>query len=181
MKNHILFSFLGAVILFIWSFLSWAAINLHQDEQTYTPLEKDVLSAIAETGLEQGMYALGQGDPTGGQEAQWAEWESDFKGKPWGVLNYQSNMEMSMGMNMFRGFTKDLLIAALVFMLLSMIKEVSYKKAVIMCLSIGLIAFMTEYYNGYIWFKTPGIYAHLLDAVVPWTLLGLLGGKLAVK
>ena len=78
MKNHILFSFLGAIILFIWSFLSWAAINLHQDEQTYTPLEKDVLSAITETGLEPGMYALGQGDPTGGHEAQWVEWESDL-------------------------------------------------------------------------------------------------------
>ena len=86
-----------------------------------------------------------------------------------------------MGMNMFRGFTKDLLIAALVFMLLSMIKDISYKTAVIMCLSIGLIAFMAEFYNSYIWFKTPGIYAHLIDAVVPWTLLGLLGGKLAVK
>ena len=179
MKNHILFTLIGGVILFIWSFISWAGINFHIDEQCYTPLESELLSVIAETGIEPGMYALGQGDASKGQEAQWAEWEADFEGKPWAVLNYIEKSEMTMGMNLFHGFSMNLLVAAILFLILNQIKALNYRQAIIICVSIGFIAFMMEYYNGYIWFKSPGIYAHLLDAVVPWTLLGLLGGKFA--
>ncbi|PCJ81036.1 MAG: hypothetical protein COA49_06965 [Bacteroidetes bacterium] len=179
MKNHILFTLIGGVILFIWGFLSWAGINFHIDEQAYTPLETEILSAIAETGLEPGMYALGQGDATLGQEGQISDWEANFKGKPWGVLNYIETADMSMGLNLFRGFSMNLFVTALLFMILNQIKELDYKKSIMICVGIGLITFMMEFYNGYIWFKSPGIYAHLIDAIIPWTFLGMLGGKFA--
>jgi hypothetical protein len=72
------------VILFIWAFLSWAGINLHIEEQQYTPLEAEVLAAIAETGLEPGMYAMGQGSPEGGEDAKWAGLVGKFSGEALG-------------------------------------------------------------------------------------------------
>jgi hypothetical protein len=173
-----LFTLAGGTIIFIWAFLSWAGINLHIEEQQYTPLEADVLAAIAETGLEPGMYAMGQGSPEGGEEAKWADWVENFQDKPWGVLNYQASNEMTFGMNLFRGFSIDLIIAFLLFSLMSKVNASSLKEVLIVTLTIGFIAFLIEDYSGYIWFKSPGIMAHLIDAVVPWSLLGLVYWKM---
>tara|TARA_B110000211_G_C13878777_1_gene464216 strand:- start:461 stop:574 length:114 start_codon:yes stop_codon:yes gene_type:complete len=37
-------------------------------------LEADVLAALAETGLQPGIYALGMGNATLEQDARWADW-----------------------------------------------------------------------------------------------------------
>tara|TARA_B110000091_G_scaffold198331_1_gene227235 strand:+ start:74 stop:616 length:543 start_codon:yes stop_codon:yes gene_type:complete len=180
MKKHLIFSVIGGLIFFVWGFISWAGANLHEEEQTYTPLESEVLSAIASTGLKTGMYALGQGDKTLGMDAQWNDWVANFKGKPWGRLNYQPNMQVTMEMNLFRSFTKCLVIAAILNAILGMINTPVMKTTITFCVAIGFMGFMSEFYTSYIWYKTPGIYAHILDATVPWELVGVLAGKMKI-
>ena len=55
MKKQFLFSLAGGLLLFIWQFVSWGAVNFHADQQAYTPLETELLATIAESGLEPGM------------------------------------------------------------------------------------------------------------------------------
>ena len=91
MKKQLLFSFVGALVLFFWQFVSWGIENnLHIDQQQYTDKQEVLLEAIAETGLEPGMYALGK--PAGMTEEDMRYWEETFRGKPWGVLNYQARL-----------------------------------------------------------------------------------------
>jgi hypothetical protein len=178
MRNHIIFSVLGGLIFFVWQSISWSGANFHSAEQTYTPLETAVLGAIAETGLEPGMYVLGMSDPALEQEDRWAQWEANFKGKPWGVLNYQASNDMTIGMNMFRGYCISVIAAALLFLLLSRTTGLTISRAVTTAVAIGFIGFLVEPYSYSIWYKTPGVIIHLLDGVLPWAILGLLAGRM---
>lgn len=182
MRNHIIFTVVGAIVLFIYQFLSWAAINLHSDQQQHTPLETELLQSIADSGLEPGMYALGQGDPSNGQEAMWADWTENFKGKPWAVLNYiESNDMDDMASNMTRSFLVDLFAAALLFFMLSKTSISGLKDTSILLIGMGLLAFITEPYTYSIWYKMPGMTAHLIDAIVPWFILAFLWTKLGTN
>lgn len=182
MRNHIIFSIVGAIVLFIYQFLSWAAINLHSDQQRYTPLETEILEYLGESGLEPGMYAVGQGNPEGGQEAMWADWTENFKGKPWAVINYiESNDMDDMASNLSRSFLVDLFAAALLFFMLSKTNVSGLRDTSILLIGMGLLAFIVEPYTYSIWYKMPGMTAHLIDAIVPWFILALLYNKLRNK
>jgi hypothetical protein len=43
MKKHFLFALIGAAILFIWQFMSFAMPNFHKAAQGYTPLQDSLL------------------------------------------------------------------------------------------------------------------------------------------
>jgi hypothetical protein len=106
------------------------------------------------------------------------DWSENFQGKPWGVLNYQASNDMTFGMNLFRGLSIDLIIAFLLFSLLAKVNAGSLKEVLFITVSIGFMAFLVGPYSGYIWFKEPGIFAHLIDAIVPWSLLGMVFWKM---
>jgi len=42
MKKTILFALLGALIIFVWQFISFAMPNFHKASMTYTPLQEEV-------------------------------------------------------------------------------------------------------------------------------------------
>ncbi|MBK7031416.1 MAG: hypothetical protein IPH45_20475 [Bacteroidales bacterium] len=102
MTRKLLFSLIGAIILFAWLFLSNAMPNFHKAASTYTPKQAELLQKIQESGLEEGMYMLGQPDPKLSQAEKQAFMES-MDGKPWAVLNYHRSNSMSMVMPMIRG------------------------------------------------------------------------------
>jgi len=45
--------------------------------------------------------------------------------------------------------------------------------------AVGMISYFLEPYSDFIWYKTPGIVAHLMDGIIPWAVLGALAGKMA--
>lgn len=164
-------------MLFLWQFVSWGIENnLHIDQQQYTDKQEVLLEAIAETGLEPGMYALGK--PAGMTEEDMRYWEETFRGKPWGVLNYQASFDANMGSNLLRGFAVDLVIAFILFSMLAKVNATALSDALFITVGIGLVAFLAEPYIYHIWYKTPGMFAHLIDAVVPWSLLGAIWWKM---
>ena len=63
MKKTLLFMLIGGAIIFVWGFISFAMPNFHKASAEYTPLQDEVLSAFEKSGLEEGMYYLGQPDP----------------------------------------------------------------------------------------------------------------------
>jgi uncharacterized membrane protein YeaQ/YmgE (transglycosylase-associated protein family) len=178
MKKHLLYTLIGGTILFFWQFLSHAALNLHADAQQYTPVQSEILDAIAAAGLEPGQYMLGQPGPTETME----EWESAMdalEGNPWGLLNYQTVDHSDMIMPLIRGYLIAFIVAALFFWLVSNLKAVDVKKGLLVGVAVGMISYFLEPYSDFIWYKTPGIVAHLMDGIIPWAVLGALAGKMA--
>jgi len=70
-----------------WRFISFAIPNIHKAGMEYTPMQDEILSAIEKTGLEEGMYMLGQPDPELSRDDYNSAMEK-YEGKPWAVLGW---------------------------------------------------------------------------------------------
>ncbi len=180
MKQKILFSVIGGLILFIWQFLSFAMPNFHQSSMTYTPQQEEILNYLDEIGMEKGMYALGQPDPSLSQEEQQKQMEN-FAGKPWAVINYHETMEMDMVMPMVRGIIITIITAFLLFWLFTQQKNPTLLNRILLSLAVGIISFLYFPYSNFIWYKEPDIWAYFADGIVPWLILGFIGHKMALK
>lgn len=178
MKRKLLFSLIGAIVIFTWQFLSYAMPNFHKSASVYTPAQDSIMKALEKQGLKEGMYFLGQPDPALSQAEQQAAMEK-MDGKPWAVLNYHETNAMSMAMNMSRGFLVCFVIAFLLFWLFLQQKNPTLMNRMLLALAVGMIGFFFEPYTNFIWYKAPDIFAHFADAVFPWLLLGLIGHKMA--
>jgi glycerol uptake facilitator-like aquaporin len=178
MKRKLIFSFIGAIIIFAWQFISYAMPNFHKSAARYTPAQDSILQAIAKQGLGEGMYFLGQPDPSLSRAEQEAAMEK-MDGKSWAVINFHETNSMSMGMNMFRGFLVCFVISFLLFWLFLQQKDPSLTNRLFLSLAVGMIGFFFVPYTNFIWYKAPDIFAHFADAIVPWVLLGFIGHKMA--
>ena len=178
MKKKILFSLLGAVIIFLWQFISFALVNLHQSSMEYTTAQEEILQALEASGLQEGMYFLGQPDPSLSPDERDIE-SKKFAGKPFAIINYQKSMSMDMVMPMIRGFLVAFVISWLLFWIFLQQKDPSLKNRMILALSVGLIGFFFTPYTNFIWFKNPDIFAYFADGIVPWIFLGFIGHKMA--
>ena len=60
------------------------------------------------------------------------------------------------------------------FGLLDKVADVNTTQSILYACTVGLFTFLVVPYTNYIWYQTPDIWAHLLDALVPYTLIGAL-------
>ena len=178
MKRKLLFSLIGAIVIFAWQFLSYAMPNFHKSAAVYTPLQDSILKMCEKQGLREGMYFLGQPDPSLSM-AQQEEIMKKLDGKPWAVINYHESNTMSMAMNMIRGFLVCFVISFLLFWLLIQQKDPTLTNRLLISLSVGMIGFFFVPYTNFIWYKAPDIFAHFADAIIPWMILGFIGHKMA--
>lgn len=178
MTKHLLFSLIGGIILFAWLFLSNAMPNFHKAATTYTPKQAELLQKIQEIGLDEGMYMLGQPDPSLSQAEQKASMDA-MEGQPWAVLNYHKSNSMNMAMPMIRGVLVCFVVAFLLFWLFLQQKTPSLKNRLFLALAVGLIGFFFIPYSSFIWYKEPDIFAYFADAIFPWLILGFIGHKMA--
>ena len=180
MKRKLLFSLIGAIVIFAWQFLSYAMPNFHKSAARYTPAQDSILNMIEKQGLKEGMYFLGQPDPSLSQAEQQAAMEK-MDGKPWAIINYHETNTMSMAMNMTRGFLVCFVISFLLFWLFLQQKNPTLMNRLFLALAVGMIGFFFVPYTNFIWYKAPDIFAHFADAIVPWVILGFIGHKMAPK
>jgi len=175
MKNRILFALVGGLVLFVWQFLAFAMPAFHMSSMEYTPLQDELLAAIEATGLESGMYVLGQPSPEEAMDGESMEaWQVAHEGKGWARINFDKTHSYSMGLNMLRGLLVCMVIAWMLHALLACMHQPSLRTRLTVAIGVGFIGFLFIPYTSYIWFKEPDIWAHLLDAVVPWAALGAL-------
>jgi hypothetical protein len=178
MKRKLLFSAIGAIIIFAWQFFSNAMPNFHKSASQYTAAQDEILQKLEELGINEGMYFLGQPDPLLSKAEQQASIDK-MDGKPWGVINYHKVNSMNMGMNMIRGFLICFVISFLLFWLFQQQKDPSLKNRLFLSLTVGMIGFFFVPYTNFIWYKAPDIFAHFADGIVPWLILGFVGHKMA--
>ena len=176
--------FLGALLLFVWQFISWAAFNFHEKAQRHTPQQDSILAYIQGLGLEEGQYLLPQPGPGATAEMQQA-FMKEQQGKPWVLLAIHHRNNTSMWMPMLRGFLVDLLIVWMLFALLdAMLKGISPSKrwtmGILYSMTIGLVGYFAIDYTQFIWYQSHDILASLMDGVVPWAILGAIHGVFQV-
>jgi hypothetical protein len=175
MKKAIIGSVVGAIIIFIWQFLSFGIINFHKSGQNYTDKQDAIMSFLNSQDLKEGGYVM----PSVPETASRSEMEAAMNatdGKPWAKIEYHYKAQNSMNamvMNMLRGFLVNLVILLLFCWLVSKMTAPSFGTIVTTALVVGFIAFLNEPYTGFIWYKTFDIWAYFLDAIVAWGLMGL--------
>ena len=159
----------GAILLFIWQFISWGAVNFHADEQRYSVHQDSIVSFLSDK-LEEGTYFL-PNVPPGADKATMEKYMQEYGGKPWAIISYHKSMETSMTMNMIRAFVADLLAVIFLIMVLVQIRDLNFMKSFCFAITIGLIGFLTVTYLNTIWFKNPAL-DDLIDVLVSWGLVG---------
>jgi hypothetical protein len=170
MRKQLIGTAVGALILFVWQFLSWSALQVHKAEFTYTPNQDKIMEALNQNLTEEGTYMM-PGVPPGSSYEQEAAAMESGRGKPWASVTYHKSLNTDMGMNMFRGFVVDLLAAFLLVWLLLKFETLNLKTAVQTSVAVGVIGYLTIPYLNSIWFEGNSI-GHLIDALVPWSLVG---------
>lgn len=178
MKHKLLFSLIGAIVIFAWQFLSYAMPNFHKSATAYTPAQDSILNMLEKQGLSEGMYYLGQPDPSLSKAEQQSSMEA-YEGKPWAVINYHKANSMDMTMPMIRGIMVCFVISFLLFWLFVQQKSPTLTNRILLSLAVGMIGFFFTPYTNFIWYKEPDIFAHFADAIVPWVILGFIGHKMA--
>jgi hypothetical protein len=172
MKKLFIGSIVGGIIIFIWQFLSWAALNLHHASQEYTPKQDSVLSYLNSQFSEDGSYMLPNYPPGTSREEMEKQMESR-KGKPWVQIQYHKELNVSMGGNIFRELIVDIIMVAFACWILMKISAPGFGTIFTACLFIGVIAFIHSPYTIHIWYHKADIMAHLADALVSWSLCGI--------
>jgi hypothetical protein len=51
-------SLVGGIILFVWQFLTWGMLNLHEAQQRYTPKQDSVLAYLGSQFSEDAAYMM---------------------------------------------------------------------------------------------------------------------------
>ena len=169
MNKLIIGALVGALILFIWQFLSWSMLNIHASNFQHSADQDKVLAAME--GLEEGSYFLPT-VPEGTSQEDRETFMEGRVGKPWAMVNYHKSLEFSMGMNMIRGFVADFIGLLLLCWLLLKIQPRDFKTGLLGALAVGLIGYLTIHYINATWFETNSI-PDLIDSVVGWGLVGL--------
>jgi hypothetical protein len=172
MKQKLIASLVGGLIIFLWQFLSFAAVNLHEPAQGRTEKQEVIMNFLNSQGLSEGGYYM----PMPAKGSSRDEWEANMKaneGKPWALLQYHSKLENTMGMNMVRGYLTDVVIVFLFCWLIGQMRNRSFRNILIAALITGGIVFLNSAYTGSIWYQFFDVWAHLADAVVSWGLVGV--------
>jgi magnesium-transporting ATPase (P-type) len=175
MKKTIIGSIVGALIIFIWQFLSFALLNFHKPAQQYTEKQDAIMSFLESQGLKEGGYFM-PGVPETASQSEAQEVMKASDSKPWARIEYHNKAENStnaMVMNMVRGFLVNVVIVFLFCWLIGKITNPGFGIILGGALAIGIIGFLNQPYTGFIWYKSFDIWASFLDAIVMWGLSGI--------
>jgi hypothetical protein len=172
MKKLIIGSLVGGLLIFIWQFLSFVAINFHEPFQSYTPKQDSILNFLEQIGLEEGGYYM-PGLPEGSTREQHEAAMKDAEGKPWASIPYHKAWKNDMVISMVRGFLVDVIIVMLFCWIVGKMNAPSGGTIISGALAMGMIVYLNAPYTASIWYEIFDAWAFLLDAVVSWLLVGI--------
>ena len=174
MKKWLIGSLVGAILVFLWQFLSWTILPIHSGEAKYTPAQTEILNAISANLKEDGTYMLPTLAP-GATAEEHQKAMTDLEGKPWATVIYRSSYKLDMVMPLIRGFLIDLVLVIILIYVLTRAGIPTSMRIFAGSVAVGLFTFLAGPYTMHNWFQTTtGSYiGHFLDALVAWGLCGL--------
>lgn len=174
MKKWLIGSLVGGVIIFLWQFLSWSTLGIHDAAFKYHPAQDSIMRFLSSTFTEDGSYMLPTVKPGTSQKEHQAVAEQ-MDGKPWASVIYHKEFRYDMVRPMIRAF---LVGVFLVFTLIYILTRGGVPipiRVVAGSVATGLFTFLWGPYMGHNWFDLPMemILGDLVDALVAWGLCGL--------
>lgn len=172
MKQTIIGTLVGGLLLFIWQFLSWAILDLHRPAQDYTPKQDSILSYLNQHLEKEGGYFLPT-VPKGSSADEMQALEKEMTGKPWATIQYHSSYDANMTSNMVRALAVNIVILMLLLRIIQKLTTQTFMEIFALCFLTGIIVFLNTAYTSHIWYKLFDIRAFLIDSLVMWPLVGL--------
>ena len=175
MKKSLIGAIVGGFLIFIWQTLSWTMLNLHQPTQIYTAKQDSIMKFLNANFDKDGGYLLPTFPAGTSMEEANKNGEKNL-GKPWASIQYHQSFNLSMNdmyMNMFRGLVATIFMVWLLCWILGKWNKIGFVNVLMACLFTGLIVFINEPYNQFIWYKIFDVRAHLIDALASWGLCGI--------
>ena len=174
MKKWIIGSLVGAILVFAWQAASWMFLGTHAGEEKYTPAQDQILSTLASSNLQDGMYMLPTAKPGASMDEQQNLMKQN-EGKPWAWIVYNNRRSVSMTTPMIMGFVIDLILVVLLISILVRGGLPSFTGIFTGAIAVGIFTFLWGPYMEHNWYNVPwsAIQGHLIDSVIAWGLCGL--------
>lgn len=174
MKKWLIGSLVGAILVFLWHFLSWTTLGVHDAEAKYTPAQDSIISYLSSIIKEEGVYMLPTVPPGSSMDAGEALGKK-MDGKPWATIMYKNAYNHDMIRPMIRSFLVDLFLVFTLIYILTRGGTPRSIRVVAGSVATGLFCFLAGPYTAHIWFQVPmeAITGHLIDSLVAWGLVGI--------
>ncbi len=183
MKKLLLGSFVGAIILFVWSAVSWVALPVNLHTLMYTPAQDTLLKVLADNHVPSGTYAMPIAD---NRTAGWfdAKFKDDAQkvmkekaGAPTATIFYKQEDTNMNATTYLRGFLFNFLavLAASILLVPGFAADSSFLGRWWLTLVLGLLISASGPMIEYNWMGHPWNYAkHLMvDDFLNWGIVGL--------
>ena len=172
MKKLLIGAIVGGIIIYAWQVLSWPVLNLHAKANQYTPKQEEIMNFLNSQFTEEGQYFMPNHPPDASSDEIKKSMEAGV-GKPWAIVSYHKEMNMSMPMNMIRGLLVDIIMVGLLCWIISKMNMPGFSTVFLSSLFTGIIVFINAPYTQHIWFELFDVWIHFLDAIVAWGACGL--------
>jgi hypothetical protein len=172
----IIAGFLGAVVLFIWGFISWEVLPWNAQTMHKLSNEDAVMAVIKAGNPESGTYSIpGMGDAK--DEASKNAHMEKMKTGPTAMIEY-STTGMDLPIYMLRGFIIYLLSAMIAASLLGKLSwslASKFSARVRFVMMIGIFLAIAGTFGDWAWYGTSMSFtlANALNTVIGWTLAGM--------
>ena len=177
MKQVLIASLLGAIVMFIWGMLSWMVIPWHDAVLHRLPIDETMMDAMRTKIPESGVYAF-PGHSENGSSEEMTEWKEKYKRGPVGLLIYSARGKDPMSPTPYlTGFLINLVTAFLAAYLLSLTlaRTVHYYQRVIFVTRLGVFAALVSYIVLWNWRFFPPAFSLVMaaDLIIGLMLAGL--------
>ena len=173
MKKIIIGSLVGALIMFVWSFLAWMILPIHANTFAYTDKQVVIMQALADNGLETGAYGLSTA-PTREEHFKNMQ-EGTNKGKPVATIMY-SKEDIGMGpKQQLFGFIFNFIMIFAACMLLANNMNGSFFSRWWMVMMFAVVIIFGVYMMQWNWMGNTWNYTRdfVLDCTIGWGINGL--------
>lgn len=172
MRKILIGALVGGIIIFVCQSLSWMVLNLHRSANQYTPKQTEILNFLNSQFKEDGQYFM-PNYPENLRMDEAMKTMEEAKGKPWAIISYHKEMKADMTMNMIRGLLVNMIAVGLLCWILLKMNPPSFQTIFLSSMFTGIIVFLNVPYTQHIWYESFDLYAHLIDALLCWGLVGL--------
>ncbi len=178
MKKILIGGIAGGVVLFIWSFLTWVILPLHEPSLHKIPNEDAAISALQSNLDEHAVYIFPKGPGPSADQASEDAWMKKMKRGPTGMIIYDPRgTDPMMPHQMVIGLILDILSAMIVVWFLSRSTALGsqFIGRVAFCSMFGIFVSIFDHLMTWNWMGFPGDFVHamMIDAVLGWILAGV--------
>ncbi|MBI5021314.1 MAG: hypothetical protein HZB59_07765 [Ignavibacteriales bacterium] len=176
MKQLLIAAFIGGVILFVWGWLSWSVIPIHNSSMKSIENEDAVISTMHVNMTQEGVYVF-PGMPATQDQAAMDEWTQKYRQGPIGMVIYNpEGSEPMMISQMIVGIIISIISSYLAAWFLSRSTAASsnYFARVAYCGMLGIFVSLVSHIVNWNWMGYPMDYtvSWIMDAVIGWMLAG---------